>query len=606
LKTLAHDPRAVVVYDNLNFKDVKRDEVVGHTAEMRSVTTAAVVYCPDIPPTGLQQSMHDPTIPLRVDDIFNSPGISGSEHAPTITRALISDAIKKIHTSGVIKVFMGSDQYPKMPNIDRIKPEKTEFWQLAAIHENEGTIKGTYGVHTDIFIKQLGLCAPDNADSPSEDTFRDRLFLVHGDQLTAHHIRSVKFEQAQATRPFDRRDWLLGIPAWFHIQMNLLYTIIRTHWEPLKYGLDAHHTLKADITTWGRSSVSRDNAKYHQIEPLVAQSFTSRVAALFYAAMRRRRYLTEALSMDEITDMVGQLSPSQFIELVDDVRQNAFTLEAWNGTGPLKHDDIEYRTMCRMLQEIELFLTVRFAVKVGDIGLLRYVVDPLIIVFFGAAQYNYGREMLFYRWNLTQVNTPELQRAILSSGLVNWPGNSTTFKPIDLGLEHLNGSTKIEMNCYRNSTHDFDLILSRVSLSNNKIRQLRAKLEDAFGNTMSDAHTTAKVVQEMFLVASNVFIGDLAEPRDDIQLRSFPHLFDSHDIKEGGMAIIEKQIKQFNHVHVRQASRVIRSSELLDSNEDDVFIDIDDLGEDAPACDGLIDPTIDITEITMLDPNDGY
>jgi hypothetical protein len=33
-----------------------------------------------------------------------------------------------------------------------------------------------------------------------------------------------------------------------------------------------------------------------------------------------------------------------------------------------------------MLQEIELFLTVRYAVKHADIGLLRYLVDPLIVV----------------------------------------------------------------------------------------------------------------------------------------------------------------------------------------------------------------------------------
>jgi hypothetical protein len=211
----------------LNFKDVKKDEIIGHTTQMRAVTTAVLLYCPDMPSTGLQQSMHDPTIPLRLDDIFRSPGISGSEHAPTITRALISDAIRRIYPAGVDKVFSGSDQYPKMPVIDRIKAEKTEFWQLAAIHEDEGTIKGTYGVHYDIFIEQLGLHAPVDPHSSLEDSFRDRLFLVHGDQLTAHHIRSVKLEQEDATRPFDKRDWLLGLPSWFHIQMNLLNTIIQ-------------------------------------------------------------------------------------------------------------------------------------------------------------------------------------------------------------------------------------------------------------------------------------------------------------------------------------------------------------------------------------------
>ena len=53
--------------------------------------------------------------------------------------------------------------------------------------------------------------------------------------------------------------------------------------------------------------------------------------------------------------------------------------------------------MCRMLQEIEVFLTTRHAIKHGDIGLLRRMVDPLIVLFLGAGQWNYDHEMLFYR-----------------------------------------------------------------------------------------------------------------------------------------------------------------------------------------------------------------
>ena len=79
--------------------------------------------------------------------------------------------------------------------------------------------------------------------------------------------------------------------------------------------------------------------------------------------------------------------------------------------------------------------------------MLQRLIDPLIVFFFGASQHNYGREMLFYRWNLTSVNSPELQHAILSSGLVNWLGAPDRHKAIDLGLEHLNGSCKIEMKC---------------------------------------------------------------------------------------------------------------------------------------------------------------
>jgi hypothetical protein len=46
---------------------------------MCSMTTAAIILYPELPPSGLHQMMHNPTVPLRVDDIFSTPGISGSD-----------------------------------------------------------------------------------------------------------------------------------------------------------------------------------------------------------------------------------------------------------------------------------------------------------------------------------------------------------------------------------------------------------------------------------------------------------------------------------------------------------------------------------------------
>ena len=34
----------IIVYDNYNFKDTKRDKVIGHKLIMRAMTTAALIY----------------------------------------------------------------------------------------------------------------------------------------------------------------------------------------------------------------------------------------------------------------------------------------------------------------------------------------------------------------------------------------------------------------------------------------------------------------------------------------------------------------------------------------------------------------------------------
>lgn len=151
--------------------------------------------------------------------------------------------------------------------------------QFAGITADEGTIEGTYAVHDDIFLNQLHLKASDQPGVP--DDFSNRLFLVHGDQLTAHRIRAVKEEQRRSSRTYDRREWLEAVPAWFHTQMNLSNTLIRTHWAPLFPGESDVHCISGDATRWGQPQTDRNNIKYHLIEPIVAQGFTSRITAIF-------------------------------------------------------------------------------------------------------------------------------------------------------------------------------------------------------------------------------------------------------------------------------------------------------------------------------------
>jgi hypothetical protein len=297
--------------------------------------------------------------PLRIDDIFDGLSHQGDDTGVQISQFLIANAIRSVHPDGVARIFENTTQYPQMPVLHQIPPQKTKFWQSGGIFEDEGTISGTYRVHDNIFITQLGLRAPQKPSGPRND-FSKRLWLVHGDQLTAQRIRSVKTEQQSAERPYDRRDWMLGLPAWFHIQMNLLYTIVRTHWTGFNGLHQSRHCLKADSTAWGRTQHGPENIKYHLVAPIVVQAFASRVTAMFYSHLERRGLIemtsaTVPEFMGDMDDIVARLPPALFGEIIEEIRLQAFTLEAWEGT---HHKDIEFRSMCRMLQEVELFLVV--------------------------------------------------------------------------------------------------------------------------------------------------------------------------------------------------------------------------------------------------------
>ena len=152
-----------------------------------------------------------------------------------ISYYLIANAIKGVYLYRVEHIFAKSNLFPQMPSIHYINTRKTKFWQLGTIIEDKNTIQGIYGIYKNIFLNQLRLQALDNPHSSIYNDFINRLWLAYGDQLTAHHIRLVKQEQAYAGHPFNHQDWLLGIPTQFHIKINLCNTIIYTHLAPKDY-----------------------------------------------------------------------------------------------------------------------------------------------------------------------------------------------------------------------------------------------------------------------------------------------------------------------------------------------------------------------------------
>ena len=248
---------------------------------------------------------------------------------------------------------------------------------------------------------------------------------------------------------------------------------------------------------------------------------------------------------------------------------------------------------------MELFLTVRQAVKRGDIGMLRRLVDPLIVFFHGASQHNYGREMLYYRWLLSDASTPELQRAVLSSGLVNWLGRADTFKPIDLALEHLNCRCKLDLRNFKNSTHDIELVFKRTALCNTWIRGVCDRFEDVYGEAMSGAHTSATAIPDMFFLAWNLYRSNYTSP----QSRSAAHhnhkkQFRSHNVVHAGMSVLEDKVAQFNADRVQQSSTLpgIPAALPVDEGVDgfDGFVDIESFA-------GLVHHGFDAVDTIGLD-----
>jgi len=144
-----------------------------------------------------------------------------------------------------------------MPRLELLTPRRTTVQQF---YHDEGTIEGTYGVHHDIWIRQLGLKEDDESHH-----FDERPMACVGRQKTASFIRNLKVEQSTSTRAFDRRDWLLGPNAFFHV-LQALYLIVRT----ILTALQVHIRSPPSFMIWllDRHGITRENAKYHLLETI--------------------------------------------------------------------------------------------------------------------------------------------------------------------------------------------------------------------------------------------------------------------------------------------------------------------------------------------------
>jgi hypothetical protein len=135
---------------------------------MTYLTILLLVLCPDLLTTRLTQDMHHPNVMLNSANLFNAPRIClmDTKMWDEISISLIFNIIKKAHETP----FQGSNiPMPKMPLIERLSPNKTSFWQLGAIFENEGTKQGTYNIYNKIFLDYLGLNAGNSTTEQSYD-----------------------------------------------------------------------------------------------------------------------------------------------------------------------------------------------------------------------------------------------------------------------------------------------------------------------------------------------------------------------------------------------------------------------------------------------------
>jgi hypothetical protein len=331
-----------------------------------------------------------------------------------------------------------------MPQLDILSPEKTLSTTLGPIPAEEGTIAGNYDILHNIFIRQL-------AFNPDID-FSTRLFLVFGDQLTVSRIRSIKFERREATSAYDQFNWVLPVSAFFHLRMNFLYMISKSHYGDSTGAPNQYSTLSSHIHVLHRKNIPPGSAPFHHLEELTIHSFKARIVALFLLYIKEQtKGRCNVTDVGQVFAYLASLSLVDFYCAIDNIHQTVFAEGSCakanapdsprctnekkkNGKEKKKNgkaqaqqsspipatDDEEFTNHVRYLQEMETYCTLKHAIKHGDVGLLKRVISRCCFYFHGSGATNYALEML-HIWRLlsTEACDPPLKRAILVNGLIN-------------------------------------------------------------------------------------------------------------------------------------------------------------------------------------------
>ena len=486
---------------------------MGDAGGLRRFTTGKVFFGREIPAGGLRQDMLRDSVELTLKDISRAPGNDFDQYESQISSYLIAEAIRTTFPEETSRLFtkmrksnnVSARKYsiPEMPKIDIIPSEKTQRVVLGPIPAEEGSVSGNISVLRNIFLRQL--------DFDRETDFSRRLFLIFGDQLTVQRIRSIMFMRREAMGDFGRHGWALPVLALFHLRMNLIWLIYKSHFGDQKGNTNQYSTVHAHVEALNRKVIPPGQPPFNYTEELLIHSFYGRIVGLLLIKLKSRLRVAGTTEIkSRMAEVLGNLSPQEFLDLVEGIRQMAFSKEVRSRAnedsteGPGLEDE-EFTNHVRFLQEMETYCTLKHATKHGDVGLLQRVISRCCIYFHGAKTFNYAREMLeMQRLISTEACSPELRRAILVNSLINVQGKEDSFKEVDLDIEHHNGNLKEFLNSRRNGTVNVDTLFDYAILCSDHAADLKVAIEKAWGEASYRDHTNKDPGRDIFSLAWNL------------------------------------------------------------------------------------------------------
>lgn len=414
-----------------------------------------------------------------------------------------------------------------MPKGSLLDPKRTFTHPLKPIPLNESTNENTFLIIDDIYKRQLGL----KEEDPS---FASNYRIAVGDLKTLLRIQSVQNIRVTTSLsnslPYDRLDWMIPNMGLFHLQLNLLRLIHKAHW-----GLSAkeYYPDSTDFSTlsWMADVLQRskveDAALFFPIEELVIHSYHVRVIAMFIPLVCQVTETPRAeITAESIKEYLKRLSPYRYRKILERVYDGIENTSM--EPDPQGRIDDEWQNHIRFMRHTEVYLLLKWSISHGDLVLLRQALRLCCVIFQAPSGHagNYGRELIrFLHWVDSSASDRELQDTILANTLVNPRGASDSFHPLDLHLEHQNGTIQVSLNEHRSSFDKLEHIY-RVALNIPVYQLIQTVVENRFGTYNKSKHHFKDAAQDILNAAFELSEDSIIPREDRVRAFAAPDLFD--------------------------------------------------------------------------------
>ena len=199
-------------------------------------------------------------------------------------------------------------------------------------------------------------------------------------------------------------------------------------------------TLQWAADHWHRDKTTRPT-DFHSLEDLILHSYRARVIAIIKPWIQEQAPSLKLHDNQALGMWLAELSTTQWAEAMDWLN---LRIEE-EATNPAEKWNDHWNNHVRFCHIMEPYMTLCYALKNGDIGLLKHTMREVCIILQApaASKPKYARAMLRQVHIFdTKAADPILQKAYLANALVNPRGKSQTFYEMDLLLEHQNGEFK--------------------------------------------------------------------------------------------------------------------------------------------------------------------